>query len=845
MLCGGSADSRTPESDHIGRGSGASGTSRAHAALKPGGSKKAAPPSRTGLQSGNAEAVAVSARRNVQRNAEVRVGREVVDRMVSGTNVLRMLSQVPGVNFSASDALGIDNYGASIYLRGFFMDTIGVTLDGIPLNDQSYGNLNGLNVNNAVISDDIDHSNVSQGAGAVDLPSNTNLGGTMQFSTTDPKDKFGGKVLQGFGSYAMKRTYVRVDSGVLNSTGTKFFVDYARSYEKKYDSSSPDFMQQTDAKLVQPIGENSKMTAFFNWSDAQVWNYADKSQDILNTLGWRTESFYPNYRAAYAAAQWNWVCNGNDTLGFAGNSCGGGAGTINPLTGKPLALSGPNKLPAGWENTSEQADVAYYDGGQRTVDYIGGLNFDLELTRRLRWLTTFYGHSDTTYMSYGDPYVPSTTGAPLSEEVWTPRQERFGFNTAFEYHIGNHTIHTGAWFENNNQAESQYWFNEPVLGEGTPLKAIGPYTTYGKAIAENYGFQWNTNTFQYHVMDTWKPLNNLSVLFGFKSMIQTTSGGAQFTNTQSYDGTLPTYNGSLPNGSMTAAAAFLPHINASWRFLPNHEFYFDIAENMRPYGVLPTGGASAGGTSPWAVSSPAGSDVTSQQLFDSVRREARPERDWIYLVGYRYTSRPVMFSVDAYHADISHRLISASVGSLNDPETSVIDTRRATMYGMDASVTVRPFTQGIMRGLSLFNSVSYNHMTYGSNVSIMDGEGVFHNVRGAKMTGYPQVMYKASANYTWRRFNASFDVNYYSKRPYSIVNDTYVPSYWLANAGARYSLGDVWAMKNVMVAFNVYNLFNSKYISMMGQNGFPVSGDYQSLERGAVREYFGTISTEF
>lgn len=54
-----------------------------------------------------------------------------------------------------------------------------------------------------------------------------------------------------------------------------------------------------------------------------------------------------------------------------------------------------------------------------------------------------------------------------------------------------------------------------------------------------------------------------------------------------------------------------------------------------------------------------------------------------------------------------------------------------------------PLAQGVMRGLSLFSSVSYNHMTYGSNVSIMDGDGIFHDVHGAKMTGYPRVRYKA------------------------------------------------------------------------------------------------------
>ncbi|NHN85149.1 hypothetical protein GOB93_10920 [Acetobacter musti] len=47
----------------------------------------------------------------------------------------------------------------------------------------------------------------------------------------------------------------------------------------------------------------------------------------------------------------------------------------------------------------------------------------------------------------------------------------------------------------------------------------------------------------------------------------------------------------------------------------------------------------------------------------------------------------------------------------------------------------------------------------------------------------------------------------------------------------------------MMVTFNVCNPFSSKYISMMGQSGLPAGGDYQSL--GAMREYFGMVSTEF
>ncbi|MEE8662895.1 MAG: TonB-dependent receptor [Acetobacter sp.] len=786
-------------------------------------------PRKKHLVSQDPEAVSVSAHRTIAHNTENVVSRVVMEQQVAGTNPLRALGQTPGVSFSSTDALGLDTWGTSIYVRGFFQDSLGLTLDGIPLNSQAYTTLNGLNVNNAVISDDIDRIQASQGAGNLELPSNTNLGGSLQFFTRDPAKKFGGKISQGFGSWGMKRTFVRIDSGELNESGTKFYVDYSRAYEKKFDASSPMFMQQTDGKLVQPIGHASKMTAYFNWSDAQVWGYADKSQSILDNAGWRTESFYPNYAGAYAAAQWNWVCDGSSA------SCATPAYATNPITGKSLALRGPSSIPSSWLNTNETAGTAYYDAGQRTIDYLGGLKFDLELTNHLRWNTTFYGHSDTSYATYGDPYVPSVTGAPLSEQVWQYRQERFGFNTDFLYRIAHHLINVGFWYENNNNWAGQFWYNEPVLGEGAALKTVGPYNTYGPAFAQNYGFQWNTNTFQAHVMDTWSPLENLKVTYGFKSMLQTTSGGANFFNTQSYDDTLPTYD-NLPNGSITSSRAFLPHLNIDWRFLRHHELYIDIAENFRPFTVAPTGGS----VSPWAVSAPAGSSVTSQDLFNQIRRTTKPEHDWIYLIGYRYNSNLISASVDAYHADVRHRLISASVGSLNDPQTSVIDSKKAGIYGMDASVTLRP-----IRGLEVTNSVSYNHFTYGSNVNICPTEEYSCNIKGKKMTGYPSVMYKTNASYTWKKLNVHFSANYYSKRPFSYMNDQYVRSYWLAETGARYTFGDYGVLKNLQVSFNVYNLFNAKYIAMMGENGFPISGDYQSMERGVPRQYFGTVSTEF
>ncbi|WP_242010916.1 TonB-dependent receptor [Acetobacter musti] len=780
----------------------AAGRSRAGRGMATEGRKSVNPVVRAPVHSTNAsadpEAVTVSgARRTVSHNSENVIGQKELAQQVPGQNILKAVGQLPGVSYSSTDPLGIDTWGASVYVRGFFMNQLGITLDGVPLNDQTYATTNGLNIANAWISDDIGRVSVSQGAGAVDVASNTNLGGTMQFFTSDPKDKAGATVSQGFGSYAMKRTYVRVDSGTLNSTGTKFYVAYSRDFEKKYASQSPGFMQQVNGKLVQPIGEDSSMTAFFNWNEAEVYGSLDKSLGSIAAYGWRQELLYPNYALAYSYAEGNY--------------------------------------PSGWDNLVSGNYTQLFDAGQSTQDYIGGINFDLALTDRLRWKTTLYAHrdiSDTTYSAPGT--VSLGTGAPLSEQVWMSGIMREGFNSYFEYKIGNHTINTGAWFENNSNNSGTYYFNEPLLGEGAPLKTTGPYDVYGPAFATGWAYRWSTNTFQYHVMDTWRILPEFTATYGFKSLLQTTAGGDYaYDPTGDYSG----LNAPGPTGSMTSAAAFLPAVNLDWRFLKGHELYFDFAENMKPYAASPYASATEPG--PWMVQ--------TQAQFNQLKKTLTPERDFTYVLGYRYTGRRMVFGVDGYHSDNYNRLLSGATGIGGaDQGATFFNSKHATQWGMDAVLTLMP-----VKGLSVTNSVSYNHFAYAASIPVCaaaDDAGdctSYGNLRGKKMDGYPSVMYKANLSYTWRGASAYFDVNYYSKRQYSMLNDTHVPAYWLANLGASYHFGKVGFLHDVTASFTVYNLFNAKYIAMMGENGFPTTGDMQSIERGSVREYFGTIKAAY
>ncbi len=167
------------------------------------------------------ETLQVSVGRVHSHGAVQAVTREQMDHFVEGTSPNQILAlTTPGVNFASDDAFGLDTVANTLYVRGFNQTQLGETLDGIPMGGQGFHNWNGLSVDQMEIQEDVAGMTVSQGAGALDTPSAQTLGGALTYTTSDPSLKAGGRVGQTFGSYNAFRTFGRVDSGVLNSTGT-------------------------------------------------------------------------------------------------------------------------------------------------------------------------------------------------------------------------------------------------------------------------------------------------------------------------------------------------------------------------------------------------------------------------------------------------------------------------------------------------------------------------------------------------------------------------------------------------------------------------------------------------
>ncbi|GBQ56734.1 TonB-dependent receptor domain-containing protein [Acidomonas methanolica] len=728
------------------------------------------------------EVIGVQVARFRPHGAETSVTRHVMDRFVAGTSPMRILSATtPGVTFASDDAFGLDTLANTLYVRGFNQSQIGATLDGIPMGDQGFLQYNGLNIDQAEIQENISGMELSQGGGALTVPSTQNLGGALQFYSSDPTDKFGGKVSQLFGSNNSVRTFVRIDSGALNSTGTKLFVSMARTNNDKWKGYGNQFEQQVNSKLVQPIASLGKITALFNWSQFRQFNYLGMSMNMFRKLGPNLDYLYPDYSAAYNAALGNYP-KAYDVLG----------------------------------NESDLQNATYLDGAQSQQNYLMAVIADFQLTPRLDEKTIIYAHlSDSDIEATED--FPSPNGAPLVQADGPTSLRRLGFVESLDYHIAGNTIQTGVWYENNAYSYPTYFYQQPLLGEGPPRNPLGPFRN---PFTEELNDQFNTNTFQYYLQDTYAIRHDLRVSAGFKSFIQTTHGGAKSNNS------FFTGETELPSGTLTASSAFLPHFSINYKPDSHNEIYVDISENMRAYSY-----------SPWFVANGGAWAVQNQQQFVNNKNSIKPERVWDYVLGYRYTSKHFDMTADIYHADYYDRLLNTTAGLIVQPISTIVNAGRESIYGADVSATIRPFD-----GLEIFNSVSYNDSEYKQGIMY---ESAYVQLNGKKQVAYPSWIYKTNASYSYRKFRATFNATYTDRRPLSYVNDVFVPAYWLAGVSAGYEFGRIGVLRHLRADLGVTNLFGSKYIGGMGFSGFPVTGDYPTLFAGAPRQFFGTLSAKF
>jgi len=750
-----------------------------------------------------------------------------------GTSPIKSIAQLPSVNFQAADPYGSYEWAVRISVRGFNQNQLGFTLDDIPLGDMSYGNWNGLHISRAITDENVGRMVLSQGTGALETASTSNLGGTLQFYSADPSDKRSYTVNQSFGSFNMARTFAKYESGLLASH-TKFYLSGAYNLSDKWRGHGQIGQNywQLNGKLVHYVGNNGVLSIFADVSDRREVDYQDDNKIWVQKLGYNWDN-YGNWAESIQAA---YGCDG--------------------VASYPTAISALNQTNNSSDpNYQDPCDAGYYGGAGLRKDQIGGISYKQAINDHLTFKITGYGHHDDGRGLWFTPYVPTYTDiftnsyasfvSPISERTSEYQINRGGLLASLAYENGRNKIEGGFWFEGEKWNLARRYYPTSV---SSPMQSLYDFPVHPFLTQWEYGF--NTTVYQIHVQDQYKVNEKLALSAGFKTVETTTDGELSTTFLSNppimADPTLQAglgyYAGEYAQGQLTSGKPFLPQVGANYKLDKNNEIFGDAAYNVRAYQP----GGYGYGTSPWN---------STQANYNVLTATLKPETSWTEEAGFRTTTQHLAAQASYFHVNFSNRLLAFSQGAGVEGKASVLSNAGGvTTNGVDGSVSIH-----ITPELTFYNGATWNKSTYDDNVvtasgtcpkQYLESDGVTCiNIKGLITVDTPEFLYKTAVDYNKSGAFLHFGGEYMSKRYFTYSDDGSVGGRFLADAGAGYKREKLGAFQELKAQINVYNLLSREYYSSVGTNGFiasdPQSVNNNTLQVGAPRTISGTLSVRF
>ncbi|MES2297245.1 MAG: TonB-dependent receptor plug domain-containing protein [Pseudomonadota bacterium] len=723
-----------------------------------------------------------------------------IQKILPGTNPIKSLQTLPGVNFQTADPWGNNEQNLSLYVHGFSGQQLGYTLDGAPLGDQQYGNYNGLSPQRAISSENVRSVILSSGAGSLSTASTSNLGGTIETYSSDPAKERGGRVEQTVGSYSAARTFARFDTGVFGD-GNSAYLSAMRLDARAWDFDGHQGGKQFNAKFVRDTAP-ATITLYFNYIDKIEPNEDATVRTATETNPPYTRAFtYPNFAAALAY--------------------------LSP-TGATPGADGNN-----YHN--------YYSDAQRT-DYLAYARIEGRPSENSRWTAQAYYHDDDGVGVVAGPI--GVAGLPALFGVYFPNQNlkhvfgdsgyatrateywigRGGLIGSYHTELGEHTLEAGAWWEHNSMTAYRRWF---ALDVNAPTS---PYDRPQNPLITQYGSDIKNNVVQLYLQDEWHVRPDLRLQAGFKSSLQFASGTFPV---QPKVGAIAGGSTAFPEGEIITRKWFLPQLGALWDLPDQDQVFVNIQKNLRQFITY-----GAGAPSPWSLS--------NQAAFDLFRDTAEPETSITYEIGARGRRKLALGpftaidgQVSLYHVDFSNRLLqisaTAAVNSIVGANPILSNVGSVKTNGIDLAATIYAGKR-----FSFYNSLSYNRSAYGDD---------YHNgatlvpTSGKIVPGVPLWMDKFVASANSGPFEAQLTGDYVGKQYTTFTNDLSVPSHFLLglSVAAKFA-APVAGVKNAKLTLSITNLSQER-----GWQGLVIgaaSGTYNSYPI-APRQLFLTLGANF
>ena len=583
--------------------------------------------------------------------------------LAAGTSPLKAIEKLPSVNFQSADPFGSYEWSERISIRSFNQNQIGFTLDGIPLGDGSYGNTNGLHISRAISSENIGRTIVSQGAGSIGTQATNNLGGTIEFFSSDPSAHFGVTANGTYGTENTIRAFGRIDTGELGTGGPSAYVSYGFSDMDKWKGVGKQRQHQVNAKVIAPIGD-IRLVGTFDFSDRRENDYQDLSLDMIRRLGYKNDNISNNFPLAVLIAD------------VAANRGDSGAPALNPAAGTTYPT------PYG------TVDDVYYDASGLRQDYLGSFGIETAKDAPIHGQLKGYYHSNHGQGTWFTPYVPSPTGVPISVRTTEYDIRRKGVFGSIGGKLAFNDITIGGWYEMNDfrQARRFYALDSRTASSRSALDfQTNPFAT-------QWYYKFQTETVQYYVEDK-IALGDLTIDLGWKGFAV-------------HNQATPIVAGSLASGKISVTDWFQPHAGLNYKLSDSAELFADFTESKRAFV------SAATGSSPFA---------TTQAGFNALltTNKLKPEQSDTYEAGGRYRNGAFNALLAVYYVDFSNRLLGLTSGSgIQGNPVILQNVGSVRSYGIEAAGEAK-----LGRGFGLFASYSYNDSTYRDNVGAVPTAG--------------------------------------------------------------------------------------------------------------------------
>lgn len=446
-------------------------------------------------------------------------------------------------------------------------------------------------------------------------------------------------------------------------------------------------------------------------------------------------------------------------------------------------------------------DDAYYLGRGLRNDELIGINSFFKLNEKLDFRATAYYHHNKGQGHWYTPYFPSSAEVPISLRTTNYQIDRFGIVSNLNWKIENHEISTGLWIEKNRHELGRdfYRVNSPA---DTAFFLSNPDFSQFKQY-------FTSATQQFYIQDTFTQ-GDLKISLGAKSPKVRTTAQSEV--------------GNRAEGTLETSQAFLPQLGLKYPLNEKNELFISYAKNARLF--------SEGRLGPF--------DAT-QDIFSQTKARLKPELSETIDIGWRLKQDKLQASLALYSVLFKNRLlwISQCSSILGCPD-SLTNVGKVKTKGLEATLLWMPFNH-----VSWFSAFTYNDSKYQSNY--LDGTTLVE-AAGKMVVDTPKILFSSELTYEKDSYFARIGGKYTGKRYLTYTNDLSVSGFsiWYLSAGYQYK--NTNHFKNIRLQLNIDNLFDKRYFSSIGTNGFvsrdPTGLNY-TLQQGNSRQFFFSLSLAF